>query len=445
MADNASDPKQEQGFCLSTEDRTRIRAEEIFRDEARRQIAGSTAPRRLHQRLWASRNSAFTLWLLSSVVLAALSWSYARWESARIAHRQADIEFREVATQAAERVNELQGVITAQRSRIQQFVDAKVRALHRLYSSDAMFRVADEAQKSSAKAKINLGLLRRQMQDASNAADRIFFMWVRLAQGDDAKTRASYLEKLSERKKHLFKDADKALAQRTKPSFAVLRDAIGLEVRMRKYAKEMDSLANTVSRNTANIKAAAKGFTFLPKTWIGSTALPRWSGIDRPIMADLAAAYSQGASVRMRLGGSEKFITRISLADIANKAVRKKVAFALIQLELAHARLKVAYAERLGAREAAMDESSDRLLDTIRNAEELANAVSHEADELESGNWSRGLSEIPTLTQRLGQQVKYFFALNDEVPDDVVRLEKDAQADMIASRTHLRDLLESKN
>jgi hypothetical protein len=57
---------------LSQDDRERIRAEEIFREEVRASLAATKRP----NRIWTVLNSAFTLWLLSSVGIGGITWIY---------------------------------------------------------------------------------------------------------------------------------------------------------------------------------------------------------------------------------------------------------------------------------------------------------------------------------------------------------------------------------
>jgi hypothetical protein len=62
---------------LTPEQKAAIRAEEVFRAEIRNEIA-SAGPAGRHQqrrrKLWDVLNSSFVIWLLSSVVAAAISW-----------------------------------------------------------------------------------------------------------------------------------------------------------------------------------------------------------------------------------------------------------------------------------------------------------------------------------------------------------------------------------
>jgi hypothetical protein len=77
------------GLQLSAADIERIRAEEIYRDEVRREIED----RRAHgvgSRTWAFLNSAFGLWLLTTVVVSIGTWGFTEWRNAREMSREND-------------------------------------------------------------------------------------------------------------------------------------------------------------------------------------------------------------------------------------------------------------------------------------------------------------------------------------------------------------------
>lgn len=77
-------------------DRERIRAEEIIREEVRTALRNATPPT-WRGRVWTFLNSSFAIFLLSSVVLGAISWQYQRWVSNQT--RQSELALlREEAT-----------------------------------------------------------------------------------------------------------------------------------------------------------------------------------------------------------------------------------------------------------------------------------------------------------------------------------------------------------
>lgn len=67
-------------FELAETDRVRVRAEEIFRNEVRRSLE---VPPGRASRLLRALNSPFTLWLLSTVVVAGGTAFYSQWREAR--------------------------------------------------------------------------------------------------------------------------------------------------------------------------------------------------------------------------------------------------------------------------------------------------------------------------------------------------------------------------
>jgi hypothetical protein len=60
---------------LSPDERERVRAEEIFRDEVRQEIE-KQRPKNLQRKLRDFVNTSFGIWLLSSVVLGSFVWSW---------------------------------------------------------------------------------------------------------------------------------------------------------------------------------------------------------------------------------------------------------------------------------------------------------------------------------------------------------------------------------
>jgi hypothetical protein len=63
-------------FDLPPSERERIRAEEIFREEVRRELEQQRPPKNLQSKVWNFVNTSFGIWLLSSVGLGLLVWSW---------------------------------------------------------------------------------------------------------------------------------------------------------------------------------------------------------------------------------------------------------------------------------------------------------------------------------------------------------------------------------
>ena len=68
---------------LNEEHRAQIRAEEIFREEVRRELQANRAAPSKKEKLWTAINSSFFLWCMSSLVLGILSFSYQEWSTSR--------------------------------------------------------------------------------------------------------------------------------------------------------------------------------------------------------------------------------------------------------------------------------------------------------------------------------------------------------------------------
>lgn len=91
---------------LTEEERARIRAEEVFRLETRRELEASKPRPSYREQLWALLNSSFALWFLSSVVLASLGSAYARYQTGQLEQaRKVEIK-RRLDTEISNRIVE---------------------------------------------------------------------------------------------------------------------------------------------------------------------------------------------------------------------------------------------------------------------------------------------------------------------------------------------------
>jgi hypothetical protein len=64
---------------ITAEDRQRIRSEEIFREEVRRELL-KDGPKSQAQRIWSLLNTSFVIWFLSSILIGIVTWSYSSIE-----------------------------------------------------------------------------------------------------------------------------------------------------------------------------------------------------------------------------------------------------------------------------------------------------------------------------------------------------------------------------
>jgi hypothetical protein len=105
---------------LTEEERTRIRAEEIFRLEVCRELEASKPRRSRRERLWSLLNSSFALWFLSSVVLAGLTTAFAYYQSSRGEQiRKAEIA-RRLDTEISSRILSALAGLRSNKVRIEQ-------------------------------------------------------------------------------------------------------------------------------------------------------------------------------------------------------------------------------------------------------------------------------------------------------------------------------------
>jgi len=88
---------------LSDDDKARIRLEEIFREEVRRQLQDDKVRTRSH-RILAFFNSGLGIWLLSSIVLGFITWSYSTWSDSRSKVRENEATIEKLDVEIAARV-----------------------------------------------------------------------------------------------------------------------------------------------------------------------------------------------------------------------------------------------------------------------------------------------------------------------------------------------------
>ena len=107
-------------LMLTDDEKARIRAEEIFRLEVSRELAASKPRRSPLERAWAFLNSSLGLWVLSSIVLAALTTAFAHYQSNREEQaRKAELE-RRLDTEISSRISSSLAGLRLDKVRIEQ-------------------------------------------------------------------------------------------------------------------------------------------------------------------------------------------------------------------------------------------------------------------------------------------------------------------------------------
>jgi hypothetical protein len=112
-------PKLQAEHCLmlTEKEKSRIRAEEIFRAEVRQELEAKRAPSHA-PRIWTFLNSSFALWFLSSVVLASLTAAVTSYQAKhREQSRKAEIE-RRLDTEISSRIGLTLRVVRLEQAKI---------------------------------------------------------------------------------------------------------------------------------------------------------------------------------------------------------------------------------------------------------------------------------------------------------------------------------------
>ena len=115
---------------LTDEERTRIRAEEIFRLEVCRELEANKHRLSRRERLWSLLNSSFALWFLSSIVLAGLTGAFTNYQNRHGEQiRKAEIE-RRLDTEISNRISQALAGLRVDRLRIEQGASYSPRSIY---------------------------------------------------------------------------------------------------------------------------------------------------------------------------------------------------------------------------------------------------------------------------------------------------------------------------
>jgi len=74
MPNDSAQSSLEMDGMLTPEQKTAIRAEEVFREEIRNEIASARRHRQRGRKLWDVLNSSLVIWFLASIVVGTISW-----------------------------------------------------------------------------------------------------------------------------------------------------------------------------------------------------------------------------------------------------------------------------------------------------------------------------------------------------------------------------------
>ena len=89
---------------LSEDEKLHIREEEILRNEIRKQLDRADLSVSKSSTIWKYMNSPFFLWFVSSVVLAAASFSYGHWEKQHAVEQERRLTTRKLDAEIASRL-----------------------------------------------------------------------------------------------------------------------------------------------------------------------------------------------------------------------------------------------------------------------------------------------------------------------------------------------------
>jgi len=107
---------------LPAEAKEKIRAEEIFRNEVREELAKTKKGR--WQEVWTIVNSPFLIAVFSGVVLAFLGWIYQQYDQYARKHESQKVQQQKLATEVQNRIDAAMNVL---KDKDQQTREARIR------------------------------------------------------------------------------------------------------------------------------------------------------------------------------------------------------------------------------------------------------------------------------------------------------------------------------
>jgi hypothetical protein len=105
---------------MDKETRRRMREEEIFRQEVRKELEAEDANKSKPKAVWKALNSSFAIWFLTTVVIGLITWSYAAYSDYRQAATRKDEGIQRLDTEIAGRVGAALNVIENMKAEMNQ-------------------------------------------------------------------------------------------------------------------------------------------------------------------------------------------------------------------------------------------------------------------------------------------------------------------------------------
>ena len=434
-------------LVLSKSRQDEIRAEEIFRIEIQEQIAAEKPSSNLLQRIWNSRNSAFALWFLSSVLIASLSWGYTQWETARSEQQEEEAAFKDRIISAAESLEMLGDAIETYHNRVDQYIGKEIRRQERNTRFISMLAAAEDIKQEDAEGDHTIESIQKELSDADFKAEWLFKVWVDIAKGPDIESRTRFLESFSE---HRIKSKNDqrfvdVIPWKSQDTFIFVPDAVRLKVMSEKYDTEIERLSELVSNRIAQMKFASRDFSLIngPDSWIDEDSIIK-EELQSNDFKLLHTFHNIFVAIQSGTYESMDVITQLMQENLPLETGRNTVFNGLIEYVLSQKKLHQAWSQREMTRFNFLSDSQRHFLNAIDTAEELDRAVLEELEQLESGAWHRGFSNIPGRSENLGRQIERMLAVNDQVPDEIKILENEAITEINESRAFLEKILSRK-
>lgn len=461
------------GSSLGIQLRDQIRAEEIFREEVRRELLLSNAKPSVAVRLWSHLNSAFILWLLSSVVLSFVTWSYAQYENEKTERQRVQNEFRALLSEAATAIGGLQDGILPFSTAVSDYHRERIRQLGDSYRILNIIDAYENGQISVTNEK-DMVSLSREMRDLGARADSAFRVWVWYATGDSVDARREWIvnrlspapsqssvpqsnilaidpvgrvsRDLDEAMGNSLRDSlsDALMAQDNQIVFSTIERAITFKLLLLDHQRNVEEVSDRLSKVTSRVRSLSlsdrNDFTLYASDEGGDIDLAFDKGLLHP---DIWEYFISGFDISVAFPGLFSSQWKDAFPSTEFGSTETAILTALLRYLRAVEQLNSVSAERIQQNTDSVNRLTDHFVDALARADDLSRAIDTDVRRYNEGYWTRSTSEVPWLADRLKQQVSYLNQPNVSHAGVLLEREANAVARVEALESALDTLLSS--
>ncbi len=228
---------------LTDNEKAHIRAEELFRHEVQKQLAGENKE---ESRLWGIINSAFFLWFMSTIIVGLAGFFYSSWDKKReerrieveriqIVEQEKRATTRKIDVEVSNRLRYFNQVLSSKK----RISPSEIRALDQPSKADYPVNAFPEYENRNLQSLLweLLQVIpeeeRREVEPAYYAAQRLSLVFLKVKQQDEVEK----LFPLQKSPAHQSAQTEALLA----PEFEKNREALR-DLNLRRWGKPIDAL-----------------------------------------------------------------------------------------------------------------------------------------------------------------------------------------------------------